>query len=74
MQSRHLRYGILFAVYVSLSSPAFAYLDGATASILLQAIIGAVTTWLVYSRMLASRAKAFMARLFGRSGNTPSSE
>lgn len=71
MQSRYRRYAILFAVYVSLSSPAYAYLDGATASIILQAVIGAVTTWLVYSRMLASRARTFMARLFGKPGGDP---
>ena len=74
MSRRLVRYGTLFAVYVSLSAPAFAYLDGATASILLQAVIGAVTTWLVYSRMLASRAKAFVTRLIGKSDSTPNAE
>ena len=66
MNNRGLRYGILFAVYASLSSPAFAYLDGATGSIILQATIGLVTTWLVYYRMFTARAKAFVGRLLGR--------
>ena len=54
----------LFAVYVSLATPAYAYLDPATGSIIVQAIIGAVATWLLYTR-------AFMARvrdLFGKIG------
>ena len=61
------RYGTLFAVYVSLSSPAYAYLDAATASIILQAIIGGVATWVVYSRSLLARGKAYVARMLGRS-------
>ena len=46
MNSRVIRLSILFAVYASLSAPAMAYLDGATASIVLQATIGAFATWL----------------------------
>lgn len=66
MNIRGLKYGFLFAVYVSLSAPAFAYLDGATGSILLQAAIGAVTTWLVYYRMFTTKAKAFIGRFTGK--------
>lgn len=62
MRARHFA---LFGVYASLSSPAFAYLDGATGSIILQALIGAVTTWIVYYRMFTARAKAFVARIVG---------
>lgn len=67
MNSRVVRLLSLFAVYVSLSTPAHAYLDGATASIVLQAIIGGVTTWLVYSRSMVSKAKVFLSGLTGRS-------
>ena len=66
MTERGLRYAFLFIVYGSLSSPAFAYLDGATGSIILQATIGLVTTWLVYYRMFTARAKAFVGRILGK--------
>ena len=63
MQRTAVRLTILFAVYASLSSPAYAYLDPATGSIMVQAIIGAVATWIMYSRMFAKRAKDFLSRL-----------
>jgi hypothetical protein len=56
----------LFAVYASLSAPAFAYLDGATGSIILQATIGAIATGLVYYRLFTARAKAFFGRILGK--------
>lgn len=62
MNSRVIRLPLLFAVYVCLSSPAMAYLDGATASIVLQATIGAFATWLLYSRMFFARIKALFVR------------
>lgn len=71
MNIRILRYGTLMAVYASLSSPAYAYLDGATASIVLQAIIGGVATWLVYSRSMLVKGKAFLAGLFGKTDQAP---
>jgi len=74
MNIRGLKYGFLFAVYVSLSAPAFAYLDGATGSILLQAAIGAVTTWLVYYRMFTTKAKAFIGRIVGKAQSGPGGE
>lgn len=58
-----VRYAVLFAVYASLTSPAYAYLDPATGSIAVQAIIGVVATWIVYSKMFASKAKSFLLRL-----------
>jgi hypothetical protein len=67
MKIKAIRYGTLFAVYVSLSSPAYAYLDGATASIILQAVIGGITTWIVYSRSLVAKGKAYIARMVRRS-------
>lgn len=57
------RSAILFSVYASLSAPAHAYLDPATGSIALQAFIGAVATWIMYSKMFAAKAKNFLMRL-----------
>ena len=57
------RFTILFGVYASLSAPAYAYLDPATGSIIIQAVIGAVATWIMYSRMFAAKAKAFFTRI-----------
>ena len=66
------RLAILFAVYASLSSPAYAYLDPATGSIAIQAMIGAVATWIMYSKLFAKRAKDFLSRL--AKGRGPESE
>jgi hypothetical protein len=69
MRKYVLRLLVLFGVYVSLSSPAYAYLDPATGSIAVQAIIGAVATWIMYSKMFARKAKNFVARFVkGRGG------
>ena len=57
-----VRFAALFAVYVSLASPAFAYLDPATGSIALQALIGAVATWVMYSKMFAAKVKSYFRR------------
>lgn len=64
----------LGAVYVSLSSPAFAYLDGATGSMILQAAIGGVATAMVFGRMYIAKAKAFVTRGFSRSATTTEAE
>jgi hypothetical protein len=66
MNSRIGRMATLFALYSSLSSPAFAYLDPATGSIILQAIVGAVGTWLVYSRLFLAKSRNFFGRMFGK--------
>ena len=63
MRSSFIRPVALFGVYASLSSPAFAYLDAATGSIIIQAVIGAVATWIRYSKMFAAKAKAFFIRV-----------
>ena len=67
--TRSVRLAILFAVYSSLSAPAYAYLDGATGSIILQGIIGAVTTWFVYYRMFTAKAKTLLARITGKTSD-----
>ena len=56
-----MRYFAAVAVLGSVASPAFAYLDGATASIVLQAIIGFFAAWGLYSR----RAIGWVKGLFG---------
>jgi hypothetical protein len=60
---RHLTtYVVLGAVYLSLSSPAFAYLDGATGSMILQAIIGGTATVAVVGRNYIAKVKQLFAR------------
>lgn len=66
MNTRLTRMTALFAIYASLHAPAHAYLDPATGSIILQAIIGAVGTWLVYSKMFMAKTKEKLASLLGR--------
>lgn len=51
-----------FAVLATIATPAYAYLDGATASIALQAIIGLFAAWGLYSRRAMDKVKG----LFGR--------
>ncbi len=74
MTNRLSRMGALFALYTTLSSPAFAYLDPATGSIILQAVVGVVGTWLVYSRMFLAKSKTFIARMTGKSPVAPEKE
>lgn len=66
MTTRFGRMTALFALYTSLSSPAFAYLDPATGSIILQAIVGVVGTWLVYSRIFVAKSRNFFGRVLGK--------
>lgn len=74
MINHMVRSGMALAFLGSLSSPAYAYLDPATGSIILQAIVGAVASWLMYSRIFATRARAFLARLAGKRSVSPDSE
>jgi hypothetical protein len=67
MSGRNLRFAALFGIYVTFAAPAYAYLDPATGSIAIQAMIGAVATWVMYSKMFAAKAKSFVARLVKRS-------
>jgi len=73
MNGRVLKLSALFCVYASLSTPAMAYLDGATASILMQATIGAFATWLLYSRMFFAKVKSFF-RPSDETAKTPDAE
>jgi hypothetical protein len=63
MKKSLARFAILFSVYGSLSAPAYAYLDPATGSIIIQAVIGVIATWIMYSKMFAAKAKAFFIRI-----------
>ena len=56
-----LRKAAAVAILLSMTTPAHAYLDGATASIALQAIIGFFAAWGLYSR----RAMGWVKGLFG---------
>jgi hypothetical protein len=49
-------------VWASISSPSHAYIDPATGSIVIQAMVGAVATWIMYSKLWASKAKKFFFR------------
>jgi hypothetical protein len=62
-------YALLGLVYLSLSAPAHAYLDGATGSLILQALIGGAATAMMFGRIHLARAKAFVRRGFSRSGS-----
>jgi hypothetical protein len=55
----HVALGV---VYLSLSSPAFAYLDAATGSMILQAIIGGAATIMVFGRNYLAKMKGLFAR------------
>lgn len=55
-------------VYVSLSTPAFAYLDGATGSMLLQAAIGGVASVMVFGRHYIAKVKSFFSRGSSKAG------
>lgn len=61
-----LRALALFGVLFSVSTPAYAYLDPATGSIIVQSLIAAVAGWAAYSRSFASRARDFFGRLVRR--------
>lgn len=67
------RFIVLFGVYASLGTPAYAYLDPATGSIIIQSIIGIIATWVMYSKMFAAKAKSFLMRL-GKGKNEQDAE
>jgi hypothetical protein len=62
MYSRSGRLTAIFLIFASLEAPALAYLDGATGSIILQATIGLVASWMVYYRAFREKARAFFTR------------
>jgi hypothetical protein len=50
--------------YSATAAPAFAYLDGATGSMILQAVIAGAATILVFWRSQLMRLKMLFSRLF----------
>lgn len=66
MKSRAARLTSIFLIFAALEAPAFAYLDGATGSIILQAAIGLFASWMVYYRVFKERARAFIGRFSGK--------
>lgn len=63
MKTRNARLTAIFLIFATMEAPALAYLDGATGSIILQAAIGLVGSWLVYYRLFKAKARAFLSRL-----------
>jgi hypothetical protein len=74
MNIRFVRAAVLFAVYVSLTSPAYAYLDPATGSIAIQALIGAVATWIMYSKLFAQKVRSFFVKWSRKERNASTPE
>ena len=74
MQRRTARLSSIFLIWVALESPAFAYLDGATGSIILQATICLVASWMVYFRLFKERTRAFLARVTGKAAKPAADE
>jgi hypothetical protein len=57
---------LLAAVFVCLSTPAFAYLDPGTGSMILQVIIGAIAAALVSIKLAWRRIVDVVGSVFGR--------
>lgn len=55
-----------FVLLVTISSPAYAYLDPATGAIIVQSVIAVVASWVAYSKIFASRTREFLGRFRGR--------
>ena len=73
MLNRVIRPAGIFVAYVTMSSPAHAYLDPATGSIMIQAVIGVVASWALYSRMFAAKVRAVLRRI-GKKRKAPDAE
>jgi len=55
-----------FGLIMILSSPAYAYLDPGTGSMLIQAVIAIIAATSLFLSMFWKRVKAFLNRLFGK--------
>ncbi|NIZ00154.1 hypothetical protein [Thalassospira lucentensis] len=62
------------AALLTLTSPAYAYLDPGTGSIILQAVVGAVAALSVGFAAARQQIKAFFAKLFGKDKDPNSPE
>lgn len=54
---------VLALTYTAIASPAFAYLDGATGSMILQAVIAGLATGLMFFRTQLARVRQFFTRM-----------
>ena len=54
------------AAYIADAGPAYAYIDPATGSILLQGIVGGAATFLVVIRLYGAKAKKRILAIIGR--------
>lgn len=52
----------LVVMYAAVAAPAYAYLDGATGSMILQAVVAGAATILMFGRTQIARVKAFFSR------------
>jgi hypothetical protein len=62
-------FGLFGALLVSLSTPAFAYLDGATGSMLIQAVIGGVAAAGMFGRHFIGKIKTAVATVLRKDGS-----
>lgn len=68
ISERHL--GAFAVLTVFGTAPAFAYLDPATGSIIIQAVVGAVAGGLLYAKLFMNKVR----NLFSRKGSDAASE
>lgn len=57
---------LLAGMFVILASPAYAYLDPGTGSLILQGLIGGIAAGLAVISVYFRKIKAFILQLFGR--------
>lgn len=69
MTARVLPFAAVGLVWISLSSPAFAYLDGATGSMLIQGAIGAIAAAGMFARHYLAKTKSLFGRMFGKTSS-----
>lgn len=60
--------GLFAAVLISISTPAFAYLDGATGSMLIQAVIGGVAAAGMFGRHYFAKMKNAISNVLRKDG------
>lgn len=61
-----------FVIFILSASPAYAYLDPATATIILQVIIGAIAGGIVYVKLYWDKVKKIFNKIRGKSTDTAS--
>ena len=66
MNTRAARLTSIFLIFAAMETPAFAYLDGATGSIMLQAAIGLFASVMVYYRLFKAKARSLLGRISGK--------